>query len=432
MRRSALWLSLASAASIIFSIALSQFLLALALVSVLIWMRPLRFPPIKLQLGLFFTYTVLAVCVSGHAAAGWPQIRKFFVWAIALVVASTFRSVKHVRFLCVLWGVVGCVSVIVGVGQLLRRFLQARAQGWGDYGFYLDSRLTGLASHWMTYGGELMIVFLLTLSFVLFSEPTKWRFWAALSLHLLWIGLVLGLTRSIFLLGVPLGSVYLLWKRRWLAVLVPVCAALIMFFAPFQVTQRMLSVTRPHGTVDSNSRRLIMARTGLAMIEAHPWFGVGPEQIGPQFLQYTPRDIPRPLPKGWYGHLHNFYLQYAAERGVPALLLILWLLATVTRDLHHAAREHARNPASWPLRGAVAVIIAIFAEGFFEYNLGDSEVLTMFLATVACAYVVKWRLDATVRSARLDATSELPIDPPFQHFAQTITAAAWAPLSNPS
>src|SRR5438046_1719436 len=111
-----------------------------------------------------------------------------------------------------------------------------------------------------------------------------------------------------------------------------------------------------------------MARTGLAMIKAHPWFGVGP-----QFMQYVPKDIPRPLPKGWYGHLHNVYLQYAAERGVPAVLLMMWLLAAVIRDLHSAARQHAGNPLSWPLYAAVAVTISMLAEGFFEHNLGDSE-----------------------------------------------------------
>ena len=116
-----------------------------------------------------------------------------------------------------------------------------------------------------------MIVFLLTLSFVLFSKPTKWRFWAGLSLPLLWIGLVLGLTRSIFLFGVPLGTAYLLWnRRRWLAVLIPACAILIVLSSPFQVAERLVSVTRPHETIDSNSRRVIMARTGLAMIKAHP------------------------------------------------------------------------------------------------------------------------------------------------------------------
>jgi len=424
MRRSALWLSLGSAVSIVFSIALSQILLGLALLALLTSAQPLRFPPIKLPLGLFFSYTVLAVSLSGHVASGWPQIRKFFVWGIALVIASTFRSVGHARLLCLLWALAGCLSAALGMAQFVRRFQEARAQGWGGYGFYLDSRLTGFASHWMTYGGELMVIFLLALSFVLFSEPTKWRLCAALSLPVLWIGLVFGLTRSIFLLGVPLGMVYLLWNRtRWLALLIPGCAVLILFFAPFQVRERLVSVTRPHGTVDSNSRRVIMARTGLAMIKAHPWFGVGPEQVGPQFSQYVPKDIPRSLPKGWYGHLHNVYLQYAAERGIPALLLIVWLLARTIRDLHSAARRHAGNPSSWPLYGSVAVIISILAEGFFEYNLGDSEVLTMFLATVACAYVVRWQLEGAARPSQLDANAALAANTPSQHAVEVIAAA---------
>ena len=62
------------------------------------------------------------------------------------------------------------------------------------------------------------------------------------------------------------------------------------------------------------------------MIRAHPWFGLGPEEVKLQFNSYVPPDIPRPLPEGWYGHLHNIYLQYAAERGIPTMLLMLWML----------------------------------------------------------------------------------------------------------
>ena len=35
---------------------------------------------------------------------------------------------------------------------------------------------------------------------------------------------------------------------------------------------------------------------------------------------------------------------------------------------------------------AAAVVIAVMLEGFFEVNLGVSEVLGMFLAVVACGY----------------------------------------------
>jgi hypothetical protein len=43
--------------------------------------------------------------------------------------------------------------------------------------------------------------------------------------------------------------------------------------------------------------------------------------------------------------------------------------------------------AQFVFRATIAIIIAILAEGFFEYNLGDSEILTLFLTITACACV---------------------------------------------
>jgi len=36
-----------------------------------------------------------------------------------------------------------------------------------------------------------------------------------------------------------------------------------------------------------------------------------------------------------------------------------------------------------------AVIIAVMLSGYYELNLGDSEVLGMFLAVVACGYAAR-------------------------------------------
>ena len=101
-----------------------------------------------------------------------------------------------------------------------------------------------------------------------------------------------------------------------------------------------------------------------------------------------PADIPRPLPIGWYGHLHNIYLQYAAERGIPTMLMMLWLLGQILYDcLRRVWRLPAgRSDLKFVLHGAVAVVIATMIAGIFEHNLGDSEVLTMFLVVVGCAY----------------------------------------------
>ena len=101
-----------------------------------------------------------------------------------------------------------------------------------------------------------------------------------------------------------------------------------------------------------------------------------------------PPDIPRPLPEGWYGHLHNIYLQYAAERGIPTMLLMVWMLGQTLWDcLRRVWRlPPGRGDLKFVLHGAVAVVIATMIAGCFEYNLGDSEVLTMFLVVVGCAY----------------------------------------------
>ena len=56
-------------------------------------------------------------------------------------------------------------------------------------------------------------------------------------------------------------------------------------------------------------------------------------------LQYIPADIARPLPPGGYIYMHNTYRQFAAERGIPALAALLWLLAKMLTD--------RRRPQDW-------------------------------------------------------------------------------------
>src|SRR5262249_45033043 len=179
-------------------------------------------------------------------------------------------------------------------------------------------------SLWMTFGGEEMIVVLMLLSMLMFSSVgRKWLGWAASGVLL--VSIVMGLTRSIFLFGLPAGLLYLLWNpKRWAIALLPAAAAFGFVIAPSTIRERVVSVVRPHQGWDSNEHRSITRRAGWEMIRSHPLFGLGPEQVGRQFMSYVPADIPKPLPRGWYGHLHNIYLQYAAERGVPATVFLLW------------------------------------------------------------------------------------------------------------
>ena len=395
--RAAFYLICGSLISILFSIAASQILLGLALAALLLSSKRLRLPPIKLPLTLFLAGTVISWLASGHIHDGTPQIRKFFVFTVLLVVYSTFRKVSEIRALALIWAAVATLSAVRSLFQFAQKFQESEDLHQNFYQFYVGSRITGFMSHWMTFGGEEMIILLFLLALLFFSIERRWKAAGWFCAAVLGLSLVLGFTRSIFLLGFPVGLLYLLWFwHKWLVAAVPVVAIVAFLVAPAALKERVTSILQPHGQMDSNLHRSITRRTGFEMIRAHPLLGVGPEVMKDpvQFDRYVPADIPRPLPTGWYGHLHNIYIQYAAERGIPTLLAMLWLIGKVLWDFAIALRgKLAKTEARFVLHGAIAVILAILAEGLLEYNLGDSEVLTLFLAMIAFGYVAREAAD---------------------------------------
>jgi putative inorganic carbon (hco3(-)) transporter len=396
LRKAAFFFTFLSAASILLSIAASQIFLGAALVSLLLSRQHLRYPPMMLPLFLFFGATIIAVLLSGDPVSGLPQIRKFYVCLIVIAVFNTFTTLEHIGYLVLAWAAAGSASALASLWQFYHRYVLAHQLNANDYGFFLDGRIKGFAGHWMTFGGEEMIALLLLVSFLLFAPPDRRKWFYLVSVPLIWVAIVLGLTRSIFLLGVPVGVSYLLWHwKRWSVAALLVAAVLCFGASPVQVRERVTSVVEPHTRLDSNTHRVTTRRTGWEMVKAHPWFGLGPEQVGKQFLKFVPKDIPLPLPKGYYGHLHNIYLQYAAERGIPALLLMMWLITKAFFDFRKPLSARIDSRSKYVLLAANSVILAILAEGFFEYNLGDSEILTMFFVLIACGYIVLERVHAT-------------------------------------
>jgi hypothetical protein len=71
------------------------------------------------------------------------------------------------------------------------------------------------------------------------------------------------------------------------------------------------------------------------------------------------------------------------------MLIMMWMLVQILFDFWKGlcALPPGRGDRRFLLHGGIAVVLATMAEGFFEYNLGDSEVLTMFLVVVACGYI---------------------------------------------
>ena len=90
-------------------------------------------------------------------------------------------------------------------------------------------------------------------------------------------------------------------------------------------------------------------------------------------------------------HLHSTPLQIAFERGVPALLLWLWLMAAcwllaaraekLFRDFNDAGRHGI-------LLGATGAIAGFFASSLVNYNFGDAEIILVFWWLMGIVFVL--------------------------------------------
>jgi putative inorganic carbon (hco3(-)) transporter len=381
--------AIAAAALIHVSIAASQILLGLGILLLLVFRGKLQFPRIWIPLAAFFLWTALADVLSPDPWGGRAQIRKFFVFLFIPLVYGVFvRQFSKIFYLMMAWTAAASASGIWSLAQYMIHFRHVAYQS------YVGRRTTGFESHWMTFGALELSVFSLLLAQYFFSSK-KMPLWAYFSVVVLSAAILISGTRSIWLATIP-AALYLIWFwRPKMMFALPVILVAVFFLAPATTRQRILSTIHPDPNVDSNEHREVTFRTGVQMIKAHPWLGLGPEEIGRNFNAYVPADIPRPLPIGYYLHLHNIYLQYAAERGIPGLLLMLWFIGMTVWDCIQGIARLRGTPSQelFILHGTVAVVIGILVGGIFEYNLGDSEVLMMFVSVVALAYAALYQVN---------------------------------------
>lgn len=390
LSRAAVWLTFGSAVAITLSIATSEILLGLAIAALLLSGDPMRLPRIKWAFALFMLGTLISMAFSGEAAHALPQIRKFYLYiGVLLVVFSCLRDMKIIRWLFLTWAALGTLEALRGFVQFASKVQDAHAAGQSFYDYYVAARITGFTSHWNTYAAEEMFALLMLAAFLFFAPGAAKRLWLWIAAAaLVTLAVLLSDTRGVWI-ATFVGGLYLVWYwNRKLILLVPIAAILAFLVSPPAIRERFESIVRPKQE-DSNEFRKIAWRSGIRMIEAHPWLGLGPDGPKYHFMEYIPADVPRPLPSGFYEHVHNVYLQYAAERGIPTALVFLWILIQILVDFWRGLRSlpPGRNNRRFLLRGGIAVVIAAMVEGVVEVNLGDSEVLIMFLVVVACGYV---------------------------------------------
>ncbi|MBI1354843.1 MAG: hypothetical protein GC160_10890 [Acidobacteria bacterium] len=371
----------------LFSIALSHLALGLTLALLLASRKRWRMPSIALPLGLFLGWTIVSAIANGHFAEAAPQFKKFYVFLALPVAYTLFDSTDRRRRLLQGWFVACFIAIAVGVAQFAVRVLAARAAGV-DFGtFYAPDRITGFFSHWMTFSQAGLLVFLALVASLLFGTSVRRAMWTWRAVAVcLAAGLVLTFTRSVWLALLALAAYFVAQARPKLLWLAPIGVVALLAASPAALQQRVRSI----GDASANAGRLLMWKTGARMIEDHPLFGVGPERVGPLFRDYLDPDVTE-LPPAYYGHLHSIYVHFPAERGLPALLFLLWLLGKILLDHARALRRTppGRSDDRAAIQAGLAGTLAVLVVGAFDVTLGDSEVLALWLTLIAVGYAAQ-------------------------------------------
>lgn len=185
----------------------------------------------------------------------------------------------------------------------------------------------------------------------------------------------------------------------------------------------LLQQSRQVGVIDttdgSTQYRLMMYRDGFRLWTSSARnfaLGVGMDSIKRYWREWDLFD------KGWQpmGHFHSTPLQLAVERGLPALLLWLWVLWSYARLLWRDLKLRGQSsklenqkseseipdsePADWQTRGIVlgafGGLIGFFTGGLVHYNYGDAVVAMMFFILMGLSVKLtqnvfnrKWKME---------------------------------------
>jgi hypothetical protein len=124
----------------------------------------------------------------------------------------------------------------------------------------------------------------------------------------------------------------------------------------------------------SSSLRAQVASVGLKRILTHPLFGHGMDAIHLHWTEWG-------FPGSEMVHMHSTPVQFAFDRGLPALVFWLWIMAafwTTTSREERSQREGRDANRHGILLGATGAIAAVFASSLVNYNFGDEEVMLVF------------------------------------------------------
>lgn len=334
------------------------------------------------------------------------------LWLIIFIAISIFAIIFSADFQGSVWHIKHLILMVVlifGVqaltnGEKIRLYFKIFITGGLINCFYaifryivlgeggLQKRLHGFIGSWMTFSGFMMIIALIILAKIIWSTELKARIlYSIAELFFLWV-IAKSMTRNSWV-GLFFGILIItfLHSRKIFILafsLIIVLGGISFPFLPKDIKNRFLSIFSTQDT--TNRERIYMATIALNIIKKHPVLGIGHGILSNQLQYYVSEGID----KNWrIPHLHNNILQIAADSGL--LGLISWLILFL-KWFYDSLLFYFKNKTHYPdlVVSAIATVFAFQIAGLFEYNFGDSEILTLILFIMTIPYALAHSIPA--------------------------------------
>jgi len=290
-----------------------------------------------------FFKTVATFWLLGNVVDTLPRLRRV-AWGLALMaVPMALAGIKNFR-----------AGVFIGAGDPVKRI--------GGYEAGLTANPNDLAL-------MLNIILPITVALVAVTRSALVRA-ALVSIILLEVtGVVVTFSRAGFLTLASIFALYL-WRsvrdgHAFRAMAAAALALAVLLVAPGGYLERLATIA----DIDSDPTGSAQARWGDTVAAAkfvmdHPVFGAG---AGMNILALN--DV-----RGvTWTQVHNLYLQYAADLGLPGLALFLLLLRACLRRVRSIRREPVSSPALAELSalaGGIEIALLGFVVAAFFYPVG--------------------------------------------------------------
>lgn len=359
-----------------FSIALTQsslFFLFLTVILIMIVEKKMLFPSTVLD-WYFIAYILLGMLswiVNREQSMTVIFLKRLSLIPIVYLIPASIQSRKQLKTVLIILITVMSILSVIGIQKYL--------SGVGG----LEGRLS-LYHHYMTSGGIIMIVCLITAALAFSPIPRKVRIGAAAACLIMVLPLLFTFTRSSWLGFIAGVLVIGILQYRKLIAGVLALVLLFILFAPQSMKNRIIDTADPNHW--SNRERLYMWKAGIEIMKDHPAAGVGDIDLGEYYRQYK-----SPLAREQHGHLHNNLIMFAATLGIPGLLFFLVFFIRVWIMEFRIYR--ALPPDDWLLRsvalGSLAVLAGFHVNGLFEWNFGDAEIAMLLWFSIGLSITVK-------------------------------------------